>query len=256
MNGFTNPVDVKTLSLRQKTASFIWQHLLLLGSLYLMTLGVALCIRSNFGSSVISSLPLSFSLAGEIGEMPEMTVGGYTIMMNFIFVFLQILILRRMFNPLQLFQLLIGFVFGWLIDLNMLLTTPIVCDTFLSKSLVQFLGCTVMALGIAFEVRCGSVTMPGEGIVVAISRVTGKPFPKVKIVVDTTLVLLAVASSFLFFGHWDWSVVGPGTLFAMFYIGYAIKLINPHLVWFDRLLSYIPGFRRYIVGLARYIYKH
>lgn len=247
--------ETMVIPTRQRIASFVWQHVLLLGSLYLMTLGVALCIRSNFGSSVISSLPLSFSLAGTAGEMPVMSVGGYTILMNFIFVVIQVMILRRKFNPLQLFQLLIGFVFGWLIDLNMMLTDTVICDSVLSKALVQFIGCTVMAVGIAFEVRCGSVTMPGEGIVVAISRVTRESFPKVKIVVDTALVLSAVISSFIFFGVWDWSIVGPGTLFAMFYIGYAIKLINPHLVWFDRLLAYIPGFRRYIVGLARFIYK-
>lgn len=35
--------------------SFLWQHLLLILSLYLMTLGVVLCIKSCLGSSVISS---------------------------------------------------------------------------------------------------------------------------------------------------------------------------------------------------------
>ena len=33
-----------------------------------------------------------------------------------------------------------------------------------------------------------------------------------------------------------------------------IKLITPHLGWFDRLLAYRPGFRRYVFGLARYLY--
>ena len=238
----------------ERIVSFIWQHILLLISLYFMTLGVALCIKSALGSSVISSLPLSLSLAGEQGYVPALSVGSYTIFMNFVFVVLQILILRRNFNPLQLFQLLIGFIFGWLIDLNVFIVSGIVCDSLLSRSIVQFAGCAVMGIGIAFEVRCGSVTMPGEGITVSLSRVSGMPFPKMKIIVDTTLVILAVASSYLFFEKWDWGIVGPGTLFAMFFIGYEIKLLNPKLGWFDRLLSYRPGFRRYIIGLARYIY--
>ena len=96
--------------------------------------------------------------------------------------------------------------------------------------------------------------MPGEGIQVAIARVSGRPFPIVKIIVDTTLVILAVISGYCFFGVWPWTVVGPGTLFAMFYVGYVVKMVNPHLGWFDRLLSYRPGFRRYIYGLARFIY--
>lgn len=241
---------------KERVISFVWQHILLIASLYLMTLGVVLCIKSNLGSSVISSLPLSFSLAGPSGLVPPLTVGGYTIAMNFVLVFLQIIVLRSKFHPLQLFQLLIGLVFGWLIDLNMIVTSGVVCESMISKIITQFAGCTVMAIGIAFEVRCGSVTMPGEGFPVALSRVTGKPFPKMKIIVDCSLVALAIVSSFVFFGRWDWSIIGPGTIFAMFYVGYAIKLLNPHIKWFDKVLAYTPGFRRYIIGLAKFIYKN
>lgn len=119
----------------------------------------------------------------------------------------------------------------------------------------QLLGCTVMAVGIAAEVKCGSVTMPGEGLPIALGIATGRPFAKMKICVDVSLVLLAVASCYAFWGRWQWCVIGPGTLFAMVYVGYAVKLISPHMDWFDRLLGYRLGFRRYIYGLARFIYR-
>lgn len=240
---------------KEKVISFLWQHLLLLISLYLMTLGVVLCVKSCLGSSVISSLPFVFSLAGPISRVPEWTIGGYTIAMNFILVFCQILILRRSFDPMQLFQLVIGFVFGWLIDLNMALTSELACTTLFSQMSVQLAGCTIMGIGIAFEVRCGSVTMPGEGISITISQVVKRPFAKVKIWVDSMLVLLAVAGCYLFFGSWQWNVIGIGTLFAMIYVGLVVKFIAPHLGWFDRLLAYIPGFRRYLFGLARFLYR-
>ncbi|MDE7149695.1 MAG: hypothetical protein K2O01_04725 [Bacteroidales bacterium] len=241
--------------MKEKIASFVWQHLLLLISLNLMTLGVALCVRSQLGSSVISSLPFVFSLAGATGRVPAWTIGGYTILMNFVFVVCQILILRKNFDPWQLFQLLIGFIFGWLIDLNMSLTAGLACRTLAAQLIVQFAGCTVMGIGIAFEIRCGSVTMPGEGISIALSRATRRPFAKVKIAVDTTLVLLAIAGCYFFFGSWQKNVVGIGTLFAMVYVGLVVKFISPHLGWFDRILSHRPGFRRYLVGLARFIYR-
>lgn len=240
---------------KEKTIAFVWQHLLLLFSLYLMTLGVVLCVKSSLGSSVISSLPFIFSLAGPVSNVPEWTIGQYTIAMNFVLVLCQISILRSRFDPMQLFQLIIGFVFGWLIDLNMTLTGFLECDTLPSQILAQLAGCTIMGTGIAFEVRCGSVTMPGEGISITISQVMGRPFAKVKIWVDTTLVLLAVAACYLFFGHWMWNVIGIGTLFAMVYVGMVVKLTAPHLSWFDRLLAYRPGFRRYLFGLARLLYN-
>lgn len=243
-----------TLS-KNRIIDFCWQHTLLLVSLFLMTLGVALCIRSNMGSSVISSLPMCFSLAGKDGLAPPLSIGDYTNIMNIILVAGQIIVLRRQFEPIQLFQLLIGFVFGALIDINMYLTGNLICDTVPVQAFTQFAGCTVMAVGIALEVRCGSVTMPGEGFPVALSRMTGSPFPKVKIIVDTTLVVLAIGSCYLFWGSWRWSIIGPGTLFAMFYVGYMVKVISRHIGWFDRLLHYRPGMRRYIYGLARFIFK-
>ena len=103
---------IKTYSVNKKLSLFIRQHLLLLAALYVMTFGVSLFIRSNLGSSAISVTPLVWSSAGAdsttvLGwHVPQMTVGGYTIVMNCIFVFLQILILRRRYQPYQLFQLL------------------------------------------------------------------------------------------------------------------------------------------------------
>ena len=241
--------------IKEKVIGFAWQHILLLLSMFFMTFGVALCVRSNLGSGVISSIPMSFSLAGEVGLAPGLTIGGYTNIMNIILVVAQILVLRRKFEPIQLFQLLVGFVFGCLLDITMWLTSFFsTYQTLAAQISAQFIGATVLGCAVAIEIRCGSVTMPGEGIQVAIACVSGRPFPVVKITVDTILVVIAVISGFCFFGTWPWTVVGPGTLFAMFYVGYVVKLVNPHLGWFDRLLDYRPGLRRYIYGLARFIY--
>ena len=240
---------------KDKVIGFAWQHFLLLVSMFCMTFGVALCVRSNLGSGVISSIPMSFSLAGAAGLAPEWTIGNYTNVMNIILVMAQIIVLRKQFDPVQLFQLLVGFVFGAFLDVNMWLTSFFSSyETMYSQIIAQFAGATILGCAVATEIRCGSVTMPGEGIQVAIARVTGKPFPLVKIIVDTTLVVLAVISGYCFFGSWPWTVVGAGTIFAMFYVGYIVKLVNPHLGWFDSLLDYRPGFRRYIYGLARFIY--
>lgn len=241
--------------MKDRIIGFCWQHLLLLVSLWIMTLGVAVCVRSMLGSSVISVLPYVFESAGLASLVPRLTIGQYTYLMNALLVAGQVCVLRRQFEPVQLFQLLVGFVFGSLIDLNMLLTTWLVPVALWQKVVAQVAGCTVLGAGIALEVRCGSVTMPGEGFPVAISRVTGAEFPKVKICVDVALVCLGLVAMYAFFGAWQWHIVGIGTLFAMFYVGFVVKLVGRRLGWFERLLAYKPGFRRYVVGLARFIYK-
>ncbi len=240
---------------KEKIISFLWQHILLLVSLYFMTLGVALCVRSNLGSSVISSCPLAFTLAGTKGYVPTLSLGTYTNILNVFLVVCQILILRKRFKPVQLFQLLIGFVFGALIDLNMAITSIYVPASIHGQIFEQFIGCTVMSAGIAMEIKCASITMPGEGLPVAIAKVTGKSFADIKIIIDIALVIAAISACLFFFGQWMWNVVGAGTLFAMIYVGAAVKVISRHLGWFDRLLNYNPGFRRYIFGLARFLYS-
>ena len=104
-----------------------------------------------------------------------------------------------------------------LIDLNLYLLSWLQPEAIWEKAMAQLAGCTILAAGIALEVRCGSVTMPGEGFPVAISKVTGIEFPKVKIVVDVSLVLLGIVFCYIFFGKWQWHIIGVGTLFAMYY---------------------------------------
>lgn len=252
---FCNFAYRKVKRMKNRIIGFVWQHLLLLVSLFVMTFGVVLCVRSMLGSSVISVIPYVFESAGSCGLVPSLTIGQYTYLMNGILVVGQICVLRRQFEPVQLLQLVVGFIFGTFIDVNMLLTTWLAPAVLWQKVLVQVAGCTILGVGIALEVRCGSVTMPGEGFPVAISRVTSMEFPKAKICVDVSLVVLGLVAMFVFFGQWQWQIVGLGTLFAMFYVGYVVKRVGRHLGWFERLLAYRPGFRRYVYGLARYIYR-
>ncbi len=102
MSTITGEITDKTKLLR-----FVWQLVLLLVSLYVMTLGVSLCVRSELGSSVIATIPMAFAIAGEEGLAPGLTIGTYSYLLNVCFVLDQILILRRKFELVQLFQLLI-----------------------------------------------------------------------------------------------------------------------------------------------------
>lgn len=241
---------------KDRLICFLWQHVLLLVSLFFLSLGVALCIRSNLGSSVISSAPYVLTLAGQAGLVPRLSLGMYTNILNVLLIIGQVIVLRSQFRPIQLLQLFIGCVFGVLIDLSMFLTAFIVCSTMPWKFFLMVVGSSVMALGVSMEIRCASVTMPGEGLPAAIAKMTGKAFSTVKVYVDVSLVGIAVIFVYVFFGHWMWNVVGIGTLFAMVYCGMAVKFISRRIDWFDRMLGYRPGFRRYFYGLAKYVQAH
>lgn len=83
--------------------------------------------------------------------------------------------------------------------------------------------------GIACEVRCDSLMLAGEGLPLAIAKCVRKDFGKVKMCSDTALVTIAVVLMTTFFGHWDWKMVGPGTLVSMFYVGFMVRVFAPHI---------------------------
>lgn len=232
----------------EKTFKFLRQNLLLLATIFVLALGVSICIRSGLGSSPISVIPFVLSEAGGFDvsffghafTLPKLSIGMYTYGMHIVFVVTQLLVLRRNFNPVQFFQLIIGFVFSAFLDLTMIITAPI--HDFLSNSglVVSFLGLLVggaiMGFGTAIEVRCKSVLMPGEGIYAAIAQVTKFEFAKIKIAGDVTLVAIGVGLCFWTFGSWQWWIIGLGTLVSMFYVGASMRFFSPHVTWVNAFI--------------------
>ena len=77
------------------------------GGLLIMAFGIAFSIQGVLGTSPISSLPYVVSL------LIPLTVGEATICLHVVLILLQILILRRNYDPIQLMQLPVAVVF-WL----------------------------------------------------------------------------------------------------------------------------------------------
>ena len=170
-------------------------------------------------------------------------------MLIVVLILAQILLLRRDFERRQLTQILVSFLFGFYTDLTMWITgflqVPFDLPLFMGYPL-RFLelmaGGAILAFGIACEVRCDSLMLAGEGFPLAISKFVKKDFGRVKMCSDTGLVCVAVVFMFCFFGHWDWKMVGVGTLFSMFYVGFMVRVFSPHIAWLD--IIFIPRAER------------
>lgn len=215
--------------------------------LFVIALGTSLSIRANLGSSPISAPPYVLSLVPGIG----LTMGELTICMHVFFIASQIALLRKDFELRQLTQILVSFLFGFYTDLTMWLTSylqvPFTWNPWLGYPL-RFIelavGGSILAFGIACEVRCDSLMLAGEGFPLAIAKFLKKDFGKVKIFSDTSLVAVGVVFMFIFFGHWDWTMVGAGTLFSMFFVGFMVRLFSPKIKWLDRI--FIPADERQV----------
>ena len=207
--------------------------------LFVIAFGTSLSIRANLGSSPISAPPYILSLVPGM----RLTMGQLTICMHVFFIAAQVALLRRDFERRQWLQIAVSFLFGFYTDLTMWLTgflqiprSVIPAIGFPLRLAELLLGGSILAFGIALEVRCDSLMLAGEGFPLAISKVTGVDFGKVKMCTDTSLVTIGVVFMFIYFGCWDWSKVGVGTLISMFYVGMMVRVIAPHITWLDRLL--------------------
>ena len=95
----------------RNSIQFQWKRwLLLCVGLFVMAFGVAFSIKGGLGTSPISSLPYVIS------RITPLTVGTATIAMHVTLILLQILLLRRRYQLIQLLQLPVALLFGMLTD--------------------------------------------------------------------------------------------------------------------------------------------
>lgn len=192
------------------------RYLLLLAGLLIMAFGVAFSIKANLGTSPISSVPYVVSL------FTPLTVGTATIMMHTVFILLQILILRKNYHLIQLMQLPVAILFGYLTDLAVYAVQGIYCDTYWQQWGICLIGVLLVAIGVSLEVKAGVVVLAGEGVVLAICKVLPKvKFGYMKVGFDVTLVVIACVLSFVFTGRLQG--VREGTVAAALLVGLIAK---------------------------------
>ena len=184
----------------------------------IMAFGVAMSVRADLGTSPISAFPAVMSHA------TTWTVGQVTIAMNVIFVLLQILILRRRYQPAQLVQIPIAVVFGLLCDLALWLTPWVQPTNYLVQWLWTLLAAALVGIGVWVEVQPRLTLLPGEGLVLALSQATGAAFSTLKIAFDATLVTISAVLSLILMARL--AGVREGTIAAAFLVGLTVKACN------------------------------
>ena len=144
----------------------------------IMSVGIAISVHAGLGTSPISTLPTALSFA------TGLSLGEWTIVMNLVFVLVQILLLRRRFSPFSLLQIVVAVFFGLMCDLALALTDALDPGSSLEQWALVVIGTVILALGVYLEVLPRRLYVPGEGIVAALATVTGRRFGTLKQVVD------------------------------------------------------------------------
>lgn len=187
--------------------------------LFIMTIGIALSVKSNLGVSPVSSIPYTMTCVWGI-EM-----GKATIIFHAVLVLIQILILRKRFKPINLLQVVVGIVFGYFTTFCNYLATFLTSTDNIAMRIVLMLVSTVfIAVGIFFYLPANLIPLAGEGVMQAVSDVTKIEFSKVKIGFDCSMVIISVITCLICI-H-SLGSVGVGTVIAAFLVGFNLGRVN------------------------------
>ncbi len=184
----------------------------------LLAFGVTFSIKSNLGVSPINSIPYVLSLITEIDQ------GLLTTIVFSIFILMQIVILRKDFKIINLIQIIFSSAFGSFVTLSNNIWTFQAPTNYIMRLIILLVSMVLVALGLLFYLAADIVPMPAEGVMLAIQSKTNKDFAKIKVLFDTTVVIIASLLSLLLLGK----LIGirEGTLIAAIGIGKILGLLK------------------------------
>ena len=204
------------------------RYIVFLIGLFINSLGVSLITKANLGTSPISSIPYVLSL-----NFP-FTLGQFTIAFSLLLILIQLIILRRNFKAEHLLQIPISILFGYFIDLTMVMLFFVNPQTYLSSVVYLLVGCVILGFGVYTEVLANVAMLPGESFVRAVSYTWKTEFGSTKVAFDVSLTVIAAVLSLLFAHRLDG--VREGTIIAALLVGFIARLFGRWLTFLESLL--------------------
>lgn len=215
------------------TERMVRRYLIFVVALFVNAFGIALITKALLGTSPITSVTYVLSM------FTPMTMGQWTIILNLLFMLGEIPFMTRqqMRDDRRIFllQIPVTLFFGTFIDCSMSLLFWLEPTAYLAKIVSLLIGCFVLAVGIALEVKVNVAMAAGEYFVRAISRRLHREFGYVKLGFDVTLVVLACLLSLVFLsGIYG---VREGTVTAALIVGPIVHFITPCYRILDRWIG-------------------
>lgn len=199
-------------------AQFVIRVAIYCFALLLMALGVALSVNSNLGVSPVNSLPYVVS------RILNVQMGACVTVIFCFYILLQVIMLRREFQLVQLLQIVFSTIFGYFVDFAKMLVGDFAIPTYFGQLAMLAASIVLIALGVLMYMDVQLVPMPMEGLSSTLAKKLGKPFPTMKMVIDCLVVLIGVVLSLVFLGTLDG--IREGTVITAIVVGKLIAIFK------------------------------
>ncbi len=205
--------------------SVIKRYLIFLLGLFINSFGVSFVTKASLGTSPISSIPYTLSLA-----YPP-TLGVFTLYMSLVLIVLQIIIMRKKFPKEYLLQIPVSFLFSWFIDLTMNWLSGVTPVSYPAKLLSLLFGCAILGVGVYLEMIADVVMLPGESFVNAVSKTYHTDFGRTKVVFDSVMAVGAAVIGIIVLHRL--AGVREGTVIAAILVGSIARFLKQKLNFFS-----------------------
>lgn len=182
-----------------------------------LALGVAFSVNSNLGVSPVNSLPYVVSLisGGDMGKCVIMVFSSYIVV--------QILLLRKDFQWMNLTQILFSTLFGYFVNFAKWILGNFSIPTYPGKLLMLAVSILFVAVGVCLYMDVKLVNMPMEGMTHAINQklLPRLAFHDVKVIMDCLVVAIGIGLSLVFAGKVEG--IREGTVLCAILVGKVMK---------------------------------
>lgn len=169
--------------------------------LAVISLAVGFITKADLGTSAITAIPYSLSMA-----FPDLSMGAYVTAFNILLILLQVSLTdwKRSGSATGsdiAVEFAACFLFGYMVDLSMALFRDLNPDVYVLQVLCVLIGILLLAFGVYLQIIAGVAMLPGDGFVYALTLRLRKDVGTVRICSDTSMVAIAALIGLVFLGN-------------------------------------------------------
>ena len=196
---------------------------ILLIAIFYNSLNLSFLIKSQFGISALSSVPVAFASA-----FTQYTQGTWNIIIQLITIVIMAIILKR-FKLSYILSFFVVLVFGFCIDLNSLFLGQLPNDL-VSRILYVILGFVGTGIGAGLFIVSELPILPFDLVVREFAKEKDSNFKTVRRHYDVFSIVISISVSLIFLSTFEG--VGIATVLGVFYTGkiiqWTVDTVNHH----------------------------
>ena len=188
-------------------------------SLELMSIGIVFITHGDLG------IPPFLSISNILSSYFKSSLLLNDLLLQIFFNIIQILILRKNFKKIQLFQIFIWFLLNIFLEINnIIFLGNFYPKDYLIKILFLLFGSFLIGIAINIQLFIKTIYSPCEGLFLTINNILQYNICYTKIIFDFILILMTAILSYILFG----SVIGvkEGTIVCGIFIGFFLGTFN------------------------------